>query len=97
MLSFFDENDFEKKDLNERGDADDESKDVKSKNVKYAFCFNCLNFWWSSSALKERWTQNIRNEIELKLKRACKSWIMKEDRSSLKTERETKRRRKKNM
>ena len=42
MLNFFDENNFDEKDLNDREDADDESE-IGSKNVKYV-CFDCLNF-----------------------------------------------------
>ena len=44
MLSFFDENGLGKRDLNERGNAGGGSEDVESEGVKYAFCFDCLNF-----------------------------------------------------
>ena len=38
MLSFFDENDFNKRDLNERENIDNVSE-IKSENIKYA-CFD---------------------------------------------------------
>ena len=44
---FFDENDFDERNLNDRGNADDESKiesKVESEDVKYAFRLDCLNF-----------------------------------------------------
>ena len=40
---FFNKNDFDEKDLNERKNADNRLE-TELKNVKYAFCFNCLNF-----------------------------------------------------
>ena len=40
---FFNENNFDKRDLNNRENADDELE-IESKDVKYAFCFDCLNF-----------------------------------------------------
>ena len=40
---FFNENDFDEKNLNDRGNAGGGSK-AGSEDMKYAFCFDCLNF-----------------------------------------------------
>ena len=43
MLDFFNENDLDEKDLNDREDAGGEPE-TESEDVEYAFCLACLNF-----------------------------------------------------